>query len=105
MSSFWIILFHTYVSKLKTKSFIITTLVTAILLIGLSNMTNIIEYFNKDNGEEKVAVMDETGELFSLFEAQLKVVNEELIIEEFKGSQEEAEVQVENGQLSGCVAP
>ena len=26
MNSFWIILFHTYVSKLKTKSFIMTTI-------------------------------------------------------------------------------
>jgi ABC-2 type transport system permease protein len=103
MSSFWIILFHTYISKLKTKSFIITTLVTALILIGLSNMTNIIEYFNKDNGEEKVAVIDETGELYSLFEAQLKAVNEELIIEEFKGSQKEAEAQVENGQYQGVL--
>ena len=66
MNRFWIILFHTYVSKLKTKSFIITTLVTAIILIGLTNMTNIIDYFNKGNGEEKVAVIDETGELYPI---------------------------------------
>ena len=46
MNNFWIVLFHTYVSKLKTKSFILTTVITAILLIGLTNMTNIIEYFN-----------------------------------------------------------
>ena len=91
MNRFWIILFHTYVSKLKTKSFIITTLITALILVGLTNMTNIIDYFNKGNGKEKIAVIDETGELFSLLEAQLKTVNEELIIEEFKGSETEAE--------------
>src|SRR3954469_3898891 len=103
MSRFWIILFHTYVSKLKTKSFIITTLVTAIILIGLTNMTNIIDYFNKGNGEEKVAVIDETGELFPLFEARLKTVNEELIIEKFNGSETEAEDQVESEQFQGLL--
>ena len=72
MNRFWIILFHTYVSKLKTKSFIITTLITALILVGLTNMKNIIDYFRKGKGEEKVAVMDETGELYPLFEAQLK---------------------------------
>ena len=66
MSKFWIILLHTYVSKLKTKSFIITTLVTALIVIGLTNMTNIIDYFNKGNGTEKVAVIDETGELYHI---------------------------------------
>jgi ABC-2 type transport system permease protein len=103
MSRFWIILFHTYVSKLKTKSFIITTLVTAIILIGLTNMTNIIDYFNKGNGEEKVAVIDETGELFPLFEARLKTVNEELVIEKFNGSEIEAEDQVESEQFQGLL--
>ena len=103
MSRFWVILFHTYVSKLKTKSFIITTVVTALILIGLTNMTNIIDYFNKGNGEEKVAVIDETGELFPLFEAQLKTVNEELIIEEFKGSETEADDQVESEHFQGLL--
>src|SRR3954452_13731707 len=103
MSRFWIILFHTYVSKLKTKSFIITTLVTAIILIGLTNMTNIIDYFNKGNGEEKVAVIDETGELFPLFEARLKTVNEELVIEKFNGSEIEAEDQVESEKFQGLL--
>ena len=40
-------------------------------------MTNIIEYFTGDD-DEKVAVMDETGELLPSFEAQLKTVNDEL---------------------------
>ena len=53
MNNFWIILFHTYVNKLKTKSFIITTVITALIFIALTNITNIIEYFNKDDGNRK----------------------------------------------------
>ena len=102
MNNFWIVLFHTYTSKLKTKSFILTTVITAILLIGLTNMTNIIEYFTGDD-HEKVAVMDETGELLPAFEEQLKAVNDELGIEPYTGSQAEAEEEVENEVYKGLL--
>lgn len=103
MNKFWIILFHTYVSKLKTKSFIITTLITALIVIGLTNMTNIIDYFNKGNETEKIAVIDETGELYTALEAQLETVNDTLLVEEFAGSQVEAENAVENEDYVGLL--
>ena len=103
MSSFWIILFHTYVSKLKTKSFIITTLVTAIILIGLTNMTNIIDYFKKRNGTEKIAVIDETGELFPLFETKMKTINQELKLKNITNTEIEAEEQVESEEYEGLL--
>ena len=102
MNNFWIVLFHTYTSKLKTKSFILTTVITAILLIGLTNMTNIIEYFTGDD-YEKVAVMDETDELLPAFEEQLKAVNDELGIEPYTGSQAEAEEEIENEVYKGLL--
>lgn len=74
----------------------------AVLIIGLTNLTNIMEYFNGDE-EEKVAVMDETGELYALFETQVNSINEELVVEEFSGSQSEAEADVENGVYEGLL--
>ncbi|WP_394233267.1 ABC transporter permease [Niallia oryzisoli] len=104
MNRFWIILFHTYLSKLKTKSFIITTIVTALILVGLTNMTNIIDYFNKGNDEnEKIAVIDETGELFPLVTAQLKTVNDELELEAYTKSEEKAEGEVEAEKYRGLL--
>lgn len=102
MNNFWTILFHTYISKLKTKSFITTTIVLAVLIIALTNLTNIIEFFNKDD-QDKVAVIDETGELYSSFEAGLKTVNEELEIELYSGSQADAEAAVENEEYKGLL--
>ncbi len=104
MNRFWIILFHTYLSKLKTKSFIVTTLITALILIGLTNMTNIIDFFNKGNEEnQKIAVIDETGELFPVIAAQLKMVNEELELEVYTQSEEKAEAEVENEKYQGLL--
>ncbi|WP_071396043.1 ABC transporter permease [Bacillus tuaregi] len=103
MNRFWIILFHTYLSKLKTKSFIITTLITALILVALTNMTNIIDLFNKGNENQKIAVIDETGELFSLVEAQLQVVNDELRLEAYSESEKSAENDVEEGEYKGLL--
>lgn len=94
MSSFWTILFHTYVSKLKTKSFILTTVITSLIFIALTNMTNIIDYFNKDEGADKIAVIDETGEVFPLLVTQMKSINPELQIEQYSKTAAEAEKEV-----------
>ncbi len=103
MSSFWTILFHTYVSKLKTKSFIITTVITALIFIALTNMTNIIEYFSKDDQSEKIAVIDESGELFPLFETQMKTINQDIEIIKYKKTLQEAEEEVLAEEYEGVL--
>ncbi|PAF11700.1 hypothetical protein CHH61_25890, partial [Shouchella clausii] len=62
MNNFMTILLHTYLSKLKTKSFIVTTLITVVIVAGLANLSGIIDYFDKDD-KERIAVIDETGVL------------------------------------------
>lgn len=103
MSSFWTILFHTYVSKLKTKSFIITTIITALIFIALTNMTNIIEYFGKDEETEKIVVIDETGELFPLFETQMKTINQDIEIVKYTNTIVEAEEEVLAEEYEGVL--
>jgi ABC-2 type transport system permease protein len=103
MHNFWIILFHTYLSKLKTKSFIITTLITAIIIIGLSNMTNIIEYFTKDDKTEKIAVIDESGEILPLLKEQLKTMGDGLEIVAYGNSIEDAEDEVQAETFKGLL--
>lgn len=66
MNNFFIILIHTYMSKLKTKSFLVTTILTAGIMLALTNMTNIIDFFNKGDEADKIIVIDETGQLLSL---------------------------------------
>lgn len=103
MNNFLIILMHTYLSKLKTKSFIITTIITVLLVVGLTNMNNIINFFNKDDKAESIAVIDKTGELFSPLQEQMKSINGDYIIEEFKGSEKDGEEAVKNDEYSGLL--
>jgi ABC-2 type transport system permease protein len=102
MSKFWIILFHTYVSKIKTKSFIVTTLITVAILLALTNMNRIIEIFDKEE-VNKIVVIDETGQLIPPLQEQMKVIDKELIIESFKGSESEAEKSIEEGKYNGLL--
>lgn len=66
MNKFWIVLSHTYISKVRTKSFLISTGIMLLLILGLSNLPKILDFFDK--GEvPSVAVVDETNELFPAF--------------------------------------
>ncbi|MDR7076705.1 ABC-2 type transport system permease protein [Neobacillus niacini] len=103
MNKFWIILFHTYLNKFKTKSFLITTALTIVITLALTNMNNIIEVFDKSGGKEKVAVLDETGQLYEPLKEQMSVLNKDLQLTAFDGSEQEADDAVEKGEYAGIV--
>lgn len=103
MNNFWIILFHTYLSKLKTKSFVVTTILTVAIVVGLTNMTNIIDFFNKGEGGEKIAVIDETSSLVEPLQQQLDASNSDLKLEVYTKSEEDGDKAVENGDYSGLL--
>ncbi|MEB2494444.1 ABC transporter permease [Peribacillus frigoritolerans] len=80
MNKFWIVLSHTYLSKLKTKSFIISTIIMMALILVLSNLSNLIDKFDSDE-QEKVAVIDQTeGGLFDSYKNAVAGVNDDLSI-------------------------
>lgn len=103
MNNFWIILWHTYFSKIKTKSFIVTTLITLVLIIGLTNMSKIIDVFSDDEQGEKVAVIDQSGELFTPFKEQMKTIDKDVQLQLFEGSDEEGEKAVKNDEYKGLL--
>ena len=102
MSNFMTILLHTYLSKLKTKSFIATTLITVLIVAGLANLSSIIDYFNKDD-EERVAVIDETGVLLTPLQEQMDALNNKIALIAYKGSEAEGETAVKDGDYKGLL--
>ncbi|MEH7116370.1 ABC transporter permease [Neobacillus vireti] len=102
MNSFWIILFHTYLNKLKTKSFLITTLLTIVIVLAITNINNIIDLFDK-NGKERIAVIDPSGQLYEPYKQQVKSVNKEIQLTFFKDSEEQAEILVKKGEYAGVI--
>ncbi|MFE4813802.1 ABC transporter permease [Peribacillus simplex] len=92
MNKFWIVLSHTYLSKLKTKSFIITTMIMMALILVLTNISNLIDKFDSDD-QEKVAVIDKTeGSLFDSYKKAVAGVNDDLSIISAKDEKEAEEM-------------
>lgn len=83
LNNFWVVFSHTFVSKVKRKQFIITTLTTLVVILLLANMASIIEFFTSlgDKEQETVVVVDETGELGPLFVETLSHMNEDIHVE------------------------
>ncbi|HEX6923718.1 MAG TPA: ABC transporter permease [Bacillales bacterium] len=98
MLKFWVVLFHTYTSKLRTKQFIIPTLIVAVLLIGITNLPSIVKIFDS-NEAKKVMVLDQSGQLFKSLSNQLEQGDIQLI--EGNKTETEAKKAVKNGKIAG----
>ncbi len=102
MNKFWIILMHTYMSKLKSKSFIISTLVTTVLIIGVTNIQSIIDIFDKEE-DKIVAVYDEENNIAPLLEQQLSMTPNSNLNFEIVSNEPEAEDKVTEGEYDGLL--
>lgn len=103
MNKFWIILFHTYMSKVKSKSFFVTTAVTLLIIIGLTNLSNVMDYFNKGETGETIAVVDESGSLYSPLKDQVEAVNKDIKLIEFKEDEQAAKEAVREGEYDALL--
>lgn len=72
MHSFWIIFKQAFLTKARTKSFIITTIIVAAAFFLLANLPNIIESFGGDGEGQVIHVIDNKGDLMPLLQEQLK---------------------------------
>ncbi|HET7577961.1 MAG TPA: ABC transporter permease [Bacillales bacterium] len=100
MRKFWTVLGHTYMSRIRTKSFIILTIVVAVLLIGVSNLNQIINLFDS-NSAEKIAVLDQSGQFFTPLNRQVKKTTDDLKLIHYKKSEKQAAKSVKSGDFEG----
>ncbi|WP_078408557.1 ABC transporter permease [Priestia abyssalis] len=100
MSKFWIILFHTYIQKLKTKSFVFTTIITALILIGITNINNIISFFEKDSKSVQVGIIDSTNELYNPFKEQVASFDSTFKLTEYEAETDAAKA-AEKEEITG----
>lgn len=102
MRKFWIILAHTFITRFKTKSFLISTVITLALIAGLSNIDKIIDMFVGDE-VEKVAVLDETNELFPHLKKGAEEADSQLELLSAKASEKELKRKVTEGDYEALV--
>ncbi|MGM0753335.1 MAG: ABC transporter permease [Bacillota bacterium] len=102
MNNFFLILSHSYLSKLKAKSFIISTVIIAAVLVLLANFDSIISNFSNDD-TSIIAVQDESGNLYDPLVQQMKIMNSEIELEPATQSMEEIEKKIESEELKGLL--
>ncbi|QHA90481.1 ABC transporter permease [Bacillus sp. N1-1] len=97
MNKFFIVLSQTYLNRLKSKAFIITTVITLLMIFLITNISTIINTFDSSEAD-RVGVID-TGSFYSSLENQIKMMDAEIVLEKFEGTEDEAEEAVEQGDL------
>ncbi|MCA1061933.1 ABC transporter permease [Rossellomorea sp. AcN35-11] len=102
MNNFFLILGHSYFSKLKAKSFIISTIIIAAAIILLANFESVISSLDRDD-PSKVAVLDETGKLYDPLVQQLGMMESEIKLESSSQSSREIEKKIESEEIKGLL--
>ncbi|WP_096155259.1 MULTISPECIES: ABC transporter permease [Bacillus] len=102
MNKFFIIVMQTYMSKLRSKSFLISTAITALLIIGLTNMQTILETFER-NDEKLIAVLDNDGSFYTQLEAQFQGEEQRVNFEKIDGDPSSVEEKVLEGTYDGVL--
>lgn len=102
MNKFWIILSHTYMTRFKTKSFLISTGLTLLFIFTIANFQTIINLFT-DDGPDKIAVVDESGELFAPLKVSVENVNEDLELLSLDESEEAAKIAVQDEKYKALI--
>ncbi len=104
MNKFGIVLGHTYFSRIKSKAFIITTLIVILFLVGVANIEKIIDLFAGDDEKvEQIAVIDETNELYNILEGNFKAVTEDADLTHFTGTIDEGKEAVKEDKFEALL--
>ncbi|ASF38697.1 hypothetical protein CEH05_06070 [Halobacillus halophilus] len=98
MNKFFIMMGHTYRNRVKSKSFLITTIITVLIIFGLTNLQQIINSFSGDEEEKTVAMIAENEEWIESIKQQMGA-NQEVAVEDYSGSLEDAKERVEAGDF------
>ena len=99
MHSFWIIFKQAFMTKAKTKSFIITTMIVAGAFFLMANLPNIINTFQGSEEESVLHVLDETGELIPQLQEQLALTDSDIQVMPTQLSEDELTEEIREGTV------
>ncbi|WOV83515.1 ABC transporter permease [Sporosarcina jeotgali] len=101
MREFWIIFKQAFMTKAKTKSFIITTALVVAGIFLLSNLPRILDSIDGIGGDEPTAmkVIDTSGKLDDPLSAVLQANESDITIEPTKESEKDLEKQVRSEDI------
>ncbi|MDW0111049.1 ABC transporter permease [Sporosarcina aquimarina] len=101
MREFWIIFKQAFLTKAKTKSFVITTVIVMAGMFLLSNLPRILETFDGlgNDGAAELKIVDTTGQLKDPLAAVLQANESDITLESTGQSESELEKQVQDKDI------
>ncbi|UJL47560.1 ABC transporter permease [Virgibacillus sp. NKC19-16] len=102
MNKFWIILSHTFMTRVKSKAFLISTIITLLFIVGVANIQTIVDAFS-DDSRDQIAVIDESGELFEPLSQSVEQSDENMELVSFNGSEEEARTAIQEEEYQAFI--
>ncbi|WP_226038013.1 ABC transporter permease [Aquibacillus saliphilus] len=103
MNKFLIVMAHTYWSRFKTKSFLITTAIVLVFIVALANIQSILDLFGEEDEQKRIAVIDDTTNIFDLFSQQMESTDSNIELVNFQGSLEMAKSEVVEEEYQGLL--
>ncbi|PAQ14439.1 hypothetical protein CD798_11275 [Bacillaceae bacterium SAOS 7] len=104
MNSFWLMLSQSYINKFKTKAFLLTTIIVAIVIMAGANFEKIVGVFDEEDEKTKLAAVDESGTLLQPLKQQLSAQNSDIqLIEATKQTEAQLTKAVENEKYEGYI--
>lgn len=101
MNKFFVVFSHTYISRLKSKSFIISTLVMLLVITLLANVETIIERMSKEE-TPTIIVIDET-DLFSELKRRIEEREAPLRLKAYNRFIDEGKQEVKEEKYEGLL--
>lgn len=74
MSKFWATFSLTYMNKIKSRAFIIMTVIIALLIIGGANANKIIDMFS--GGPDKIGIVSDNQQVYQLVKSQSEKIED-----------------------------
>lgn len=103
MRKFGVVLGHTYWTRLKSKAFIISTVVMILFITLFANIDVIIKLFVGEDETKTVAVIDEADVFYAQLETMLKESKEEISLKKYEDDVKTGKEQVMNEAVDGLL--
>lgn len=104
MNKFWIILGHTYLEKMKSKTFIITTALMLLLVVAAANFQTIADFFvGGEDEKDQIAVIDHSDTLFEPYKQSVEAANDSLELIPYDSSEDAGKAAVEEEEFAALV--
>lgn len=104
MNKFFVVLSHTYLTRLKSKAFLITTGIIIVLITLFANLDYIFDLFASDEDQkEEIIVIDETEQYFPLLKQSLETADEGIEPELFTEAEEDGKELIREEEYEGLL--